>query len=80
MSIKKTVTEKIARRVLGNVELALALCALELVLGSTAHAIMLLVLSGVLWLARLKYGNEFTLSQMGEVLTENEETKGSGST
>jgi hypothetical protein len=78
LTSKKTGVEKIARRALGNVEVTLGLFLLELFLGSTAHAIMLLVLSGVLILARMKFGSEFTLAQVGEVLNEKEETtKGS---
>jgi hypothetical protein len=80
LSIKKTLTEKIIRRAFGNVEVTLGLFVLELFLGSTSHAMMLFVLSGILLLARMKYGNEFTLAQVGEVLREKEETKGSSNT
>lgn len=75
MRIKKVLVEKIARRALGNVEVVFGLFVLELFLGSTAHAIMLLLFSGALLLARVMLGRDFTLAQVGEVWKENKEEK-----
>ena len=65
----------VKNRKIGAFELVTGALPLELILGSSMRAIILMVLAGIFYLAKMRFGGEFSLQQLRELLGNSDENK-----
>jgi hypothetical protein len=63
------ITERILRRKIGAFELLVAAIVFELLFGSRSRLVIAIALCAGFYFAKRKFGGEFSLSEVGELLS-----------